>query len=164
MSPPRKAPASAWISNGQRSSSLVGTSPRPICWAPIPTDIGVHLQRAHDHMARTKEGVSEEQMIEMVYHRAHPDWILPVPAAEAAVTLKGMTKKGPWRFHLPSLRVLADYEVGARTGTHELAPQLLMLLPDESRIYLVYRHFTTMLIASDEQRSLRIRLEKGWKQ
>jgi hypothetical protein len=152
------------IEDPQRPIRQWTDEPRPVCWSPIPTDIGAHLQRAHDHMAEHKEGLSEEEMIEMVYHRAHPDWILPVPAAEAAVSLKGMTKRGAWRFHLPSLRVLADYEVGDETGTHELAPQLLMLLPDESRIYLVYRHFSTMKIARDVQRSLRVRLEKGWKQ
>lgn len=137
--------------------------PRPYCWAPIPTDIGVHVQRAHDHMTEHKDAMSAEAMVEIVYHRAHPDWIIPVPDAESTVWLMGMTPRVPWQFRLPSLRVLADYEYGPLTGTHELDPQLLMLLPDESRFYLVYRHFFTMETTSDMERSIRVRLAKGWK-
>lgn len=138
--------------------------PRPYCWAPIPTDIGVHIQRAHDHMSHHKKAMSVEAMMEMVYHRAHPDWIIPVPEAQSMVSLKGMTSGRPWQFRLPSMRVLADFELGIQTGTHDLAPQLLMLLPDESRFYLVYRHFFTMETTSDMQRSFRVRLAEGWKQ
>lgn len=151
------------IEDPRRPITRYDDEPRPYCWAPIPTDAGVHLQRVHDHMARTGEGLDEERMLEIVYHRAHPDWILPVPEAEAAVSLTGMTERGQWRLRLPSLRVLADWEVGAATGTFDLTPQLLMLLPDESRIYVVYRHFEILEMAPDAQRSLRIRVEKGWK-
>lgn len=150
------------IEDPERPMRSWDDDPRPICWAPLPTDIGEHLRRAHDHMAEHHEGMSEEAMIEMVYQRAHPDWIVPLPAAEAPVILKGMTKKQAWRFALPRLRVLADYEIGEATGTHTLAPQMLMLLPDESRLYIVYRHFFTFMTTGEMQRSIRIRLEKGW--
>ena len=135
--------------------------PRPYCWATLPTDIGAHTQRAHDRV-RDHHPMSPEEMLRMVYHRAHPDWIVPVPPAESTVTLKGMTPRGTWSFRLPRLRVLADYELGGRTGTRELAPQLLMLLPEQSRCYLVYRHFFTMQVTSGMHRSLRLRLAEGW--
>lgn len=139
-----------------------GDDPRPYCWAPIPLDAGVHLQRAHDHMAATGQGMDEEAMLEMVYHRAHPDWIIPVPDEEAPVILKGMSKQ-PWRFSLPRLHIAADWAIGTKKGIHHLAPQVLMLLPEESRFYLVYRHFFTMQTAPEVERSVRIRTEKGWK-
>ena len=135
--------------------------PRPYCWATLPTDIGVHLQRAHDRL-RDGEPMSPDEMLRMVYHRAHPDWIVPIPASEAAVTLKGMTSRGAWSFRLPRLQVFADYELGARTGTRELEPQLLLLLPEQSRFYLVYRHFFTMQVTRGMQRSFRLRLAEGW--
>jgi hypothetical protein len=135
--------------------------PRPYCWATMPTDIGAHIQRAHDRLAAGRP-MGPEEMLRMVFHRAHPDWILPPPGAEAAVTLRGMTPRGTWQFRLPRLRVLADYELGARTGTRELEPQLLMLLPEESRFYLVYRHFFTMQVTSRTARSMRLRLAEGW--
>lgn len=136
--------------------------PRPYCWATLPTDIGAHMQRAYDHMRTTGKALSEEEMLRMVYHRAHPDWILPIPQAGTNVTLKGMTKEGVWSFALPRLRVFADYELGERTGTRELEPQMMVLLAHELRFYLVYRHFFTMQTASDMHRSFRLRIEEGW--
>lgn len=135
--------------------------PRPYCWATVPMDTGVHTQRAHDRMAK-QEPLSEQEMLQMVYHRAHPDWIVPTPPESAKVVLRGMTKRGLWTFRVPPLRVLADYQLGAKTGTRELEPHLLMLLPEESRFYLVYRHFFTMKTAADMERSFRLRLTKGW--
>ena len=61
-----------------------------------------------------------------------------------------------------TMQVLADYELGERAGTRELGPQLLMLLPEESRFYLVYRHFFTMEVTQGMQRSFRLRLAEGW--
>ncbi|WAS91535.1 DUF2169 domain-containing protein [Nannocystis punicea] len=137
--------------------------PRPYCWATVPMDIGVHLQRAHDHFKARGEGLSQQEMLAQVYHRAHPDWILPIPSADAPVLLRGMTPGAPWSFRLPRLRVLADYEFGPRTGTRELEPHLLMLLPEQSRFYLVYRYFFTMPdVTPTTRRSFRLRLEKGW--
>lgn len=135
--------------------------PRPYCWATLPTDIGAHQQRAHDRVAAGRP-MDPEEMLRMVFHRAHPDWILPLPGADAPVTLRGMTPRGLWQFRLPRLRVLADYELGERTGTRELEPQLLVLLPDQSRFYLVYRHFFTMQVTGRMARSFRLRLAEGW--
>ncbi|HEY0138620.1 MAG TPA: DUF2169 domain-containing protein [Nannocystis sp.] len=135
--------------------------PRPYCWATLPTDIGAHVQQAHDRV-RDGEPMTPDEMLQVVYHRAHPDWVLPVPPSEASVTLRGMTTRGTWSFRLPRLQVFADYELGERTGTRELEPHLLMLLPEESRFYLVYRHFFTMEVRRGMRRSFRLRLAEGW--
>ena len=135
--------------------------PRPYCWATVPTDIGTHMQRAIDHMQATGSALSEQQMLEMVFHRAHPDWIIPAPPPGAPVTVKGMTPEGTWSFSLPRLRVLADYELGVRTGTRALEPHMLVLLADQKRFYVVYRHFFTLERAAGVQRSFRLRLEEG---
>jgi len=136
--------------------------PRPYCWATLPTDIGAHMQRVYDHVRTTGTPLAENEMLRMTYHRAHPDWILPRPKAGAMITLMGMTKEGPWSFALPKLRVLADYELGERTGTRELEPHMLVLLAHEQRFYIVYRHFFTLQTSSDMHRSFRLRTEDGW--
>ncbi len=135
--------------------------PRPYCWATMPMDIGAHTQQAHD---RVRDGapMGPDEMLEVVYHRAHPDWVLPIPPSEATVTLRGMTPRGTWSFRLPRQQVFADYQLGERTGTRELEPHMLLLLPEQSRFYLVYRHFFTMLVAKRMQRSFRLRLAEGW--
>ncbi|PRP92111.1 hypothetical protein ENSA5_51510 [Enhygromyxa salina] len=137
--------------------------PRPYCWATMPTDIGAHLQRAHDYMAHHGQPLTQEEMLRIVYHRAHPDWIIDVPPIDTVVALSGMTKGPRFAFRIPRLRLLADYELGERTGTRELEPQLMMLLPEQSRFYLVYRHFFTIEAPTkDMSRSWRLRLAEGW--
>ncbi len=136
--------------------------PRPYCWATVPTDIGAHMQRVHDHVRTTGKPLPEGEMLRMSYHRAHPDWILPRPKAGAIVRLKGMTKEGVWSFPLPKLRVLGDYELGGRTGTRDLEPHMLVLLAHDLRFYIVYRHFFTMQTTSGTSRSFRLRIEEGW--
>ena len=135
--------------------------PRPYCWSTMPTDIGAHVQQVHDRV-RDGDPMGPEDTLAVVYHRAHPDWVIPIPPSEATVTLKGMTPRGAWSFRLPRLQVFGDYQLGERTGTRELEPHLLMLLPEQSRFYLVYRHFFTMEVTPGMPRSFRLRLAEGW--
>lgn len=138
-------------------------APRPYCWATLPTDIGAHMQRAHDQMQQTGQPLSQQDMLRMAYHRAHPDWIIPIPPIDSVVIVRGVTASARWGFRLPRLRVLADYELGERTGTRELEPQMLVLLPEQSRAYIVYRHFFTIdAITPETRRSFRLRLAEGW--
>jgi len=137
--------------------------PLPYCWATMPTDIGLHARLASDHMRTRKEPLSQADMLAHIYHRAHPDWVLPPLAPDARVSLKGATPSGPWAFTLPRLRVAADYVLGERRGTRNLTPHMLVLLPEESRFYIVYRHFFTMKIEGPCERSFRLRLDEGWK-
>jgi hypothetical protein len=57
---------------------------------------------------------------------------------------------------------VADYVLGGRSGTRELVPQLLMLLPEARRFYLVYRASFTMEVQPEIERAFRLRLAEGW--
>lgn len=155
-----------WLPNLEHPNTPIrrwSDEPRPYCWATLPTDIGAHMQRAHDFMAQHKRGLSQQDMLTMVYQRAHPDWIIELPPIDTVVALSGMTSGPRFAFRIPRLRVLADYELGERTGTRELVPQMLMLLPEQSRFYIVYRHFFTIdELPKDVARSWRLRLAEGW--
>ena len=63
---------------------------------------------------------------------------------------------------LPPLRVLADWIVGSQTGTSELIPQMLVILPDEKRFTLLYKFVNNVFPKEGEERSIRLRLEDGW--
>ncbi|HUN80811.1 MAG TPA: hypothetical protein VMV81_04800, partial [Phycisphaerae bacterium] len=65
-------------------------------------------------------------------------------------------------FPLPALRLVADYVAGEKSGARELAPHLLMLLPEEKRFYIVYRTAFTMVVQPESERGFRLRLENGW--
>lgn len=136
--------------------------PKPYCWATVPTDIGLHAHFANEHVRLRKQPLEQSDMLTQLYHRAHPDWILPLPTRDTRVTLRGATPKGQWSFTLPRLRIVADYVLGTRRGQRPLHPHMLVLLPEESRFYIVYRHFFTMKIEGDVERSFRLRLEEGW--
>ena len=97
-------------------------------------------------------------------HRAAPCWVIPLPPREAPVVLEGMHPRGRMLLRLPPLRVLADYQVGSDSGTRELAPQLLVLLPEEQRLYLVFRHLFLMAMEPGAERAMRLRAEEGWYQ
>lgn len=136
-------------------------APDPLCWATLPLDSALHARRlvvlprgpASGEGAYVHPGATQ---------RAHPDWVIGLPAPEAWVRMHGLSPGGEVAFRLPGLRVLADYVVGARSGERELRPRMLVLLPDEGRGYLVYRHQFTYPFADGEERSMRLRLEEGW--
>jgi hypothetical protein len=136
-------------------------APAPACWATVPLDSLVHLRRCTE--LSTDEGLAAKLAVKAsLFHRAHPDWVIAVPPRGAAVVLEGLSPRGPVTFRLPALRVLADWVVGARHGTSELAPQVLVLLPEEGRFYVVYRHVFHMAAQPRGERCVRLRLEEGW--
>lgn len=136
------------------------SDPRPGGWATIPMDSPMHGRRLADSKALEREPGPSWPHAEALY-RAHPDWILPLPEAGAPVVLDGLTPSGRLTLRLPRMRVLADWVVGDESGTLELRPHTLVLLPEESRLYLVYRtHFN--LPQPGVERALRLRTEDGW--
>ncbi len=138
-------------------------TPDPYCWATVPADVGYRLAEQMRYYHRHGEPADLAKTTTMVYHRAHPDWIIDLPPAGSNVVMIGMTaERGALAFALPPLRVVADYVIGERTGSRELAPQLLMLLPDERRFYLVYRSAFTVDLEPEIERSFRLRLAEGW--
>lgn len=140
--------------------------PEPASWATVPMDTALH---AHRSVAWSQVPESPGRALQDgapfapgALHRAHPDWVLERrPPAGAAVRLEGFRPEGPLAFELPCLRVLFDYAVGDRRGTRELAPQALVLLPEERAFTLVYRHLFGVPLERGE-RSARVRIEEGW--
>lgn len=134
-------------------------TPAPVFWATVPPTSGLHARRCLE--------VDESHnppfgLLDTAHHRAHPDWVIPVPPEHSIVRLEGLTPEETVAFWLPALRVGVDYVVGARTGYRELAPQTMVLLPDQKRFYIVYRHRFTYGFGSGDERSMRLRLDHGW--
>lgn len=137
-------------------------APDPECWATVPMDIGFSQIRTIREIEEHGRIRNPRQAEVRVYHRAHPDWVTSLPEAGAPVRLEGLTPEGITEFRLPRLRVLADYVLGDRTGTRELRPHLLALLPEERRFYLVFREAFTLDVDPSMERSFRLRRETGW--
>ncbi len=135
------------------------STPRPYCWAPIPTDIGFLLfgNLTNEEAAST---LNQDQLPDL--RRAHPDWIIERPTAGAMIRLCGLTPEADLSFRLPPLRVWADWTVAAKEGSHELKPISLVLLPEERGFYLVYRLQFSLDYERAGERALRLRLEEGW--
>jgi len=73
-----------------------------------------------------------------------------------------MSPHGELSFSIPPLRVIADYVLGNRVGTRELVPQLMVLLPEQMRFYIVYRASFTLETTAGMERSFRLRTTHGW--
>lgn len=136
-------------------------APDPYCWATMPLTSALHARRMLDLPEDLEEG-GKPTIAPGSTLRAHPDWVIPLPPREAVVRLRGATNDGHLAFHLPPLRLLVDYVLGERTGTRELRPRMLVLLPDEERFYLVYRLQFTYPYVEEEERAMRLRAEEGW--
>jgi len=143
--------------------------PDPAGWAPLPISSGIRAMAIP--MPDSEEDASLFASLERpqkvppeILHRAHPDWVLPsTPPAGASIFLRGLVAGvSELAFPLPSLRVLADYEVGEHSGTRELRPDTLVLLPDERRFYLVYRSIFRYNFDPMSERCFRLRLATGW--
>jgi hypothetical protein len=152
------------LPNVEDPDALIGRwedAPRPVCWTAVPLHYAAHGLRS---LAVPEDGKVPEvvELEEGLFHRAHSDWVIPHPPPGAPVVLEGGRPEGEWDLELPLVRVLADYRVEDRTGTRELVPQMLVLLPEEGRLYLVYRLLFTLGFEPETERSWRLRLERGW--
>jgi hypothetical protein len=135
-------------------------APRPACWATVPMDTWLHVERGI-----ANPGQPDDPSLELtpgIHHRAHPDLVLPRPAAGAVVQVDGVRPDGLWRFELPRLRVLVDFIVGDTRGQDELVPHMLLLLPEERRFVLLLRRVFEYPFAGGEERSVRLRTGEGW--
>lgn len=151
------------LENPENLISKFADAPEPCCWATVPLDIGFRMIEAMKVFQRTGTPPELEGARNMVGHRAHPDWIIDVPPPNSIVSMQGMRPDiDIFSFTLPSVRIVADYVLGKRTGFRELAPQLLVLLPEEARFYIIYRTVFTMQADPEMERSFRLRLENGW--
>ncbi|WP_437682408.1 DUF2169 domain-containing protein [Sorangium sp. So ce131] len=140
-------------------------APDPASWAPLPMESALHAARSvrpPDPQDPVEPGKMPPMEIhEAVFHRAHPTWIVSRPEPGSVVTMSGLTPdREVVSFRLPALQVVVDYVAGTRAGTRELTPQLLLLLPEEERFYLVFRH-AFMFEYPSAERSMRLRLVDG---
>ena len=147
-------------------------APDPACWSALPMDTLLHLQRGVVMPSGNPPTPDDAQVGSMLgtswmkdgfFHRAHPDWVIDLPPAAATIEIDGVRPHGSIRFALPRLSVAADFTFGDVTGTRILQPQMLVLLPEEERCYLVYRRTFQLAPHSGIECSFRLRLENTWR-
>ena len=147
-------------------------APDPACWSALPMDTLLHLQRGVVMPSGNPPTPDDAQVGSMLgtswmkdgfFHRAHPDWVIDLPPAAATIEIDGVRPHGSIRFALPKLSVAADFTFGDVTGTRILQPQMLVLLPEEERFYLVYRRTFQLAPHSGIECSFRLRLENAWR-
>ncbi len=136
--------------------------PPPASWAPLPVGSPMVAQAAYP----SGEDIDPEAALQVppaMLHRAHPDWVIPLPERGARIFLRGLVPDAPeLSLALPDLRVLADYVVADREGTAELRPHLMALLPSERRFYILYRYLFQFAFDPMTERAFKLRTERGW--
>jgi hypothetical protein len=63
---------------------------------------------------------------------------------------------------MPNFGVAADYTASGRTGHRSLIPHTLVLLPDQARLYVVYRLPFNFQFQPGDEREFRLRTEPKW--
>ena len=141
--------------------------PVPRCWATCDLSSGILLER---FFKKAKEkGIPEDQVHQLIrigssllLHRAHPDWIIPIPVEGATVELKGMTRDLIWSFKLPSFQVQMEVLVGEHKRVIDLYAAALFLMPDLKKFSILYRGAIDYRYREEETRSSRVRTVNGW--
>ncbi|MBX2880425.1 MAG: DUF2169 domain-containing protein [Granulosicoccus sp.] len=143
-------------------------SPLPVCWAPCMGSSGIIVER----IRRAQKAAGDDAELQaqavtlgspLMLHRAHPDWVIEAPVAEASVRLEGMTKSGVMEFVLPPVRVVLDVAIAGEERALELHPNTMMLFPDLNKFTLTFRGTLPYRYRPEDQRTARVRLDKGWK-
>ncbi len=141
--------------------------PLPRCWATCALSSGMVLERFRQQ-AKVK-GIPDDEIHELIrigssllLHRAHPDWIIPIPVEGAEVELKGMTNSPSWSFKLPSFQVQLDVKIGEHERTLDLFPSALFLMPDLKKLSILYRGAIDYRYRATEHRSSRVRTVDRW--
>ena len=137
-------------------------APDPAGWSALPMHSALHANRALATMDTS--ALTSEQLIEndAFLLRAHPQWVIETPPARAPMLLENLTPAGRLATALPALRVVFDYINGDQTATRDLAPQLLVLYPEEGKMTVTYRKPFTLPRTAGAERGLRLRTETGW--
>jgi len=161
-----------WLPNIENPDQMIkkwDDTPTPACWSTVPMDTGIHAKRSvdmSDISIDQKAPLSSDfpqslPLADGAFHRASPEWIIDTPQHGAQVILEGLTPEGMVKFVLPPLRVLVDYIIGEDSGARDLIPQMLALLPDEKRFYIVYRYLFNVDYQPGMERSMRLRFQEG---
>jgi hypothetical protein len=180
---PRLPPTPRPLPNLENPRTLIARwedQPDPVGWAATPTDTAIaHLKFIRSESAKVLEAQKKGQYDADAYqkelearknddpdgwlYRAHPDWLIERPPAGALITMENLLPDArQLRFALPQLRVVADYTLAGRQGQRDLIPQVLVLLPEEKRFYLVYRMPFNFDPKDAQGRACRLRIEQGW--
>jgi hypothetical protein len=145
--------------------------PEPVCWGTAPRDVlvgALRHAREHSHGADSASDVPETwpdaiPPVDPLFYRAHPDWVVPVPREAPLVRLENLTAERPVvEFRLPSVRLVGDYVVEGRRGARPLNPLLLVVLPDDRSLYLLYSTAFTFPFHPGDDRAFRLRIADGW--
>ena len=141
------------LPNVERPDQLVGAwrdAPEPAGWSTIPHHLG---------MAQLSAMRDEPCTLQTLAYRAHPDWVGERPELGAGISMTGLTSEGHTAFSLPQLRIFVDLA----EGTCELVPQMLVLLPEQRRLSLLFRTVVVLAHRSPSTaRRARLRAESGW--
>lgn len=143
-------------------------APEPTCWATVPVDVPVWSARKAREVAEAPKGSPQpaafpQQMPQVVSYRAHPDWVIPIPKIAPKIRLENLRESSRLlEFSLPEISVVADYTIQGRTGSRPMLPQLLVLLPDQGRFYILYRLPFRFAFEPGDERGFRLRTEAKW--
>jgi hypothetical protein len=157
-------------------------APEPVGWAPSYRDTAIsylHLIRRESERVRKaqqrgsqppEEQIKDAEAVAQPFHeydqwlyRAHSDWIIDLPPAEAPIRMENLLPDAPsLELKLPPLRLVADYTVYGRQGERDLRPHALVLLPEQKKLYLVYRMPFRFEPGAATERAFRLRTETGW--
>jgi hypothetical protein len=142
-------------------------APLPLCWATVPIDVPLWAAR------KTKDQPVppppprlddlKQDLPSVASYRAHPDWVIPLPASAPRLRLENLLDSTPTlEVSLPDFGVVADYTITGRLGRRSLMPQTLVLLPDRRRFYVVYRLPFNFQFQPGDEREFRLRTEPKW--
>jgi hypothetical protein len=151
------------LPNLERPEALIREwvdSPAPAGWSPLLPSSGMQARRSHV----VREDGERKVVVPTAgrLHRAHPDWVFDrAPPALSPIVMEGLSPEGRVSLRLPELTVHLDYVLGARTGSRSLSLHALVLLPEEQRFCLVYRHAFEVDAPEGEERGARLRIERG---
>jgi hypothetical protein len=170
------------IENPRAPISRWEDTPDPGGWAPAPPESAIAflnvikaqtaaVAELQQHGGYTPEKFQKQQEAkarqegdpDLWLYRAHPDWVIALPQPAAIVRMENLLPGAPLvEFRLPRLRVIADYTLYGRIGQRDLRPQILVLLPEEQRLYMVYRLPFNFEPGPAHERSFRLRTADGW--
>ena len=141
--------------------------PLPSCWATVPIDVPIWAAR----QARGKPAPLppppldqiKRELPSVAIHRAHPDWVIPLPETAPRLRLENLLVRTPLlEMSIPDFGIVADYVVNRRIGRRSLMPHALVLLPDQQRFYVVYRLPFNFQFQPGDEREFRLRTEPRW--
>jgi hypothetical protein len=142
-------------------------APLPACWATVPIDVPIWaVRQAPKNPAPLPPpplaGIKPE-LPKIAHYRAHPDWAIPLPKTAPRFRLENLLATAPvLELAMPNFGIVADYIINGRIGRRSLMPHTLVILPDQSRLYIVYRLPFSFQFQPGDEREFRLRTEDKW--